>query len=74
MDKNGINHTSDGYEVDISDDPFIQKPLNGKNAISGITFSLVNGEECIVYGVAYYDKKGAIIGALVSPQTKDHLR
>lgn len=72
-DLNGICRTTDGNIINVSENDFFKDAAKGKNNISDIIISEIDGQECIVYSVPiYYDKN--LIGVLSASSSKESLK
>lgn len=73
VDKNGIDHTTDNYAVDVTHISTIQQSLAGKEGISNVINSPIDGQEIIFFSVPLY-VDGEIAGAVVASLSQDALR
>ena len=59
----GWMYTTDGYRVDVSGEPVIQRALRGELAVSDVAYSPVDGSEAVIYAVPLW-KDGLQTGVL----------
>ena len=67
VDRDGIDHASDGTEVDVSDRPYFQRGMEGRSGICAVLASRVSGEKQIgCYAPVYYREEicGVMVGFL----------
>lgn len=69
IDSDGINHTSDGEQVDVADREYFADGISGNSGITEVSVSRINGEPLIgFYAPVQYQNK--IIGLLIGFSSK----
>lgn len=76
VDDGGTVYTSDGYQIDLNEEPCIQEALQGSDSASDLLQSSVDGQPTIIFAVPIYEDgkvKGALAASASQSQMKEFL-
>lgn len=73
IDLDGVNHMTNGQVIDMSNEPYIKRVLNGEEVTACIITPYQENKKSILYAVPLYDEE-KICGALSSCNESDFLR
>ena len=72
IDRNGVNHSSDGRETSVIDRLYYLDGMNGNEGVCFIQNSRINGENLLGFYTPVY-KEGAVIGVLLGLCNMDYV-